>query len=88
MAGPRFVEMLGDPGPTLTGLVTAVYDIGCAIGAVAAFLFGEQIGRKKSIIIANVIGKSRWDSRDGCVADNIQSLSVQPSRQHASRMDR
>ena len=57
MAGPRFVEMLGNPGPTLTGLVTAVYDIGCAIGAVAAFLFGEQIGRKKSIIIANVIGK-------------------------------
>jgi MFS family permease len=38
------------------GLVTAIYDIGCALGAVAAFLFGEQIGRKKSIIIANIIG--------------------------------
>lgn len=47
--------MLGNPSPTLTGLVTAIYDIGCALGAVAAFLFGEQIGRKRSIIYANII---------------------------------
>jgi MFS family permease len=39
----------------MTGLVTAIYDIGCALGAVFAFMFGEQIGRKKSIILANVI---------------------------------
>lgn len=57
LAGQGFINMLGNPSPTLTGLVTAVYDIGCAIGALAAFLFGEQIGRKKSIIIANFIGK-------------------------------
>ena len=56
LAGQGFIDMLGNPSPTLTGLVTAVYDIGCALGAVAAFLFGEQIGRKKSIIIANCIG--------------------------------
>lgn len=47
--------MLGNPSPTMTGLVTAIYDIGCALGAVAAFLFGEQIGRKRSIIYANII---------------------------------
>ncbi|KAK3686461.1 hypothetical protein LTR37_019780 [Vermiconidia calcicola] len=47
--------MLGDPSPTLTGLVAAIYDIGCALGAIAAFLFGEKIGRKRSIIVANVI---------------------------------
>jgi MFS family permease len=58
LAGPGFIEMLGHPSPTLTGLVTAVYDIGCACGAVAAFIFGEKIGRKKSIIIANCIGLS------------------------------
>ena len=58
LAGPRFQDTLGNPSPTLTGLVTAVYDIGCACGAVAAFIFGERIGRKKSIIIANCIGES------------------------------
>lgn len=58
LAGKRFTEMLGNPSPTLTGLVTALYDIGCAVGAVTAFLFGEKIGRKKSIIFANIIGKA------------------------------
>jgi len=58
LAGKRFITMLGNPSPTLTGLVTGVYDIGCAIGAVTAFLFGERIGRKKSIIFANFIGAS------------------------------
>ena len=56
LASKGFQDMLGNPSPTLTGLVTAVYDIGCALGAVGAFVFGERIGRKKSIIIANVIG--------------------------------
>lgn len=55
LAGKRLQDTLGDPNATMTGLVTAVYDIGCAFGAVAAFIWGEQIGRKKSIVIANVI---------------------------------
>lgn len=61
LAGQRFTDMLGNPSPTLTGLVTGVYDIGCAIGAVTAFIFGEKIGRKRSIIFANFI------STDGIV---------------------
>jgi MFS family permease len=40
----------------MTGLVTAIYDIGCAIGAVCAFIFGERLGRKRSIILAQCIG--------------------------------
>jgi MFS family permease len=39
----------------MTGLVTAIYDIGCALGAIVAFVFGEKIGRKRSIILANLI---------------------------------
>lgn len=39
----------------MTGLVTAIYDIGCALGAVSTFIFGERLGRKRSIIVANVI---------------------------------
>ncbi|KAK5074629.1 hypothetical protein LTR70_010218 [Exophiala xenobiotica] len=55
LAGERFQDMLGNPGPTMSGLVTAIYDIGCALGAVAAFVWGEKIGRKNSIIAANLI---------------------------------
>ena len=39
----------------MSGLVTAIYDIGCAFGAVAAFIWGENIGHKRSIIVANCI---------------------------------
>ncbi|KAM0426039.1 hypothetical protein ACHAPT_008670 [Fusarium lateritium] len=55
LAGTRFQNMLGNPNSTMSGLVTAIYDIGCAFGAVSAFLFGERIGRKRSIIYANII---------------------------------
>ncbi|KAF9730530.1 hypothetical protein PMIN06_010168 [Paraphaeosphaeria minitans] len=55
LGGERFKNTLGNPNPTMTGLVTAIYDIGCALGAIFAFMFGEQIGRKKSIILANII---------------------------------
>lgn len=50
-----FQTLLGHPGPTMSGLVTAIYDIGCAIGAVLAFVWSERIGRKRSIIYANII---------------------------------
>ena len=39
----------------MSGLVTAIYDIGCAVGAVAAFIWGERLGRKNSILVANAI---------------------------------
>jgi MFS family permease len=55
LGGDRFKDMLGRPSATMVGLVTGIYDIGCAIGAVLAFVYGERIGRKKSIIFANVI---------------------------------
>lgn len=41
LAGERFQETLGHPDSTMVGLVTAIYDIGCAIGAVSAFFYGE-----------------------------------------------
>lgn len=55
LPGERFQNVLGHPNSTMTGLVTAIYDIGCALGALAAFVWGERIGRKWSIIVANVI---------------------------------
>lgn len=55
LAGERFQDMLGHPNPTMSGLVTAIYDIGCALGAVVAFFFGERLGRRRSVILANAI---------------------------------
>lgn len=55
LGGEFFQDMLGHPNATMSGLVTAIYDIGCAVGAVVAFVFGEKIGRKNSILLANVI---------------------------------
>ena len=36
--------------PKLLGTVTAIYDIGCLFGAIAAMWLGERWGRKKSIM--------------------------------------
>lgn len=50
-----FLETLGNPNPTMSGLITAIYDIGCALGAVAAYIWGDRLGRRNSIIYANII---------------------------------
>lgn len=49
----NFLELHGLVGPTKTGMVstvTAIYDIGCLIGAILAFTIGERLGRNKAII--------------------------------------
>jgi MFS family permease len=35
--------------------VTAIYDIGCFFGAIAAFTCGERLGRKKAILLGTTI---------------------------------
>lgn len=39
----------------MLGLLAAIYDIGCSVGAVLAFMFGEDLGRKRSIIYADFV---------------------------------
>lgn len=53
---PDFLTTLGitnDAG--LQGTITALYDIGCFFGALAAFFFGDMFGRKKSVLIGTTI---------------------------------
>ena len=40
---------------SLLGTVTAIYDIGCFFGAVLAFVIGDPLGRKKSILVGTTI---------------------------------
>ncbi|KAK6441134.1 hypothetical protein LTR95_002631 [Oleoguttula sp. CCFEE 5521] len=75
LPGTRFLDMLGNPNPTMTGLVTAIYDIGGAFGAVAAFIWGERIGRKKSIIIANFIVIIGAALQTACVNYSVMAVA-------------
>lgn len=53
-----FLDTLGLAGPSHTstvGTVTALYDVGCFFGAVAAFSIGEQLGRKKAILVGTTV---------------------------------
>lgn len=40
---------------TILSTVTAIYNIGCFLGAIVAFTLGERLGRKKAIIFGTII---------------------------------
>jgi MFS family permease len=40
---------------SLQGTVVAIYEIGCFFGAIIAFLIGEKIGRRKTIMLGCII---------------------------------
>ncbi|KAL6718938.1 hypothetical protein ACLMJK_003173 [Lecanora helva] len=53
-----FLDTLNLGGPSHTSLlstVTALYDVGCFFGAVAAFTIGERLGRKKAILLGTTV---------------------------------
>jgi MFS family permease len=53
-----FLELHDLVGPSRTEVlstVAAIYDIGCFLGAIIAFTYGERMGRKKAIIWGTTI---------------------------------
>jgi MFS family permease len=53
-----FLQIHNLEGPTKTktlSTVTAIYDVGCFLGAIFAFTLGERLGRKKSILWGTTI---------------------------------
>ncbi|KAJ5538646.1 hypothetical protein N7494_008125 [Penicillium frequentans] len=53
-----FLQIHNLEGPTKTttlSTVTAIYDVGCFLGAILAFTLGERFGRKKSILWGTTI---------------------------------
>ncbi|KAB8069715.1 putative MFS sugar transporter [Aspergillus leporis] len=53
-----FLELHDLVGPTKTttlSTVTAIYDVGCFLGAIVAFTIGERLGRKMSILVGTTI---------------------------------
>lgn len=51
----RTLNLEGPSHTSLVGTVTALYDVGCFFGAVAAFSIGEMLGRKKSILLGTTV---------------------------------
>ncbi|KAF8628975.1 hypothetical protein AX15_003614 [Amanita polypyramis BW_CC] len=43
---PDFLRTTGNPDPGLQGTIVSLYDIGCFLGAMSAFVIGVQLGRK------------------------------------------
>ncbi|KAK7541511.1 general substrate transporter [Phyllosticta citricarpa] len=51
-----FLDTLNlDGKTTMISTVTAIYDIGCFLGAILAFIIGDRLGRKKSVLLGTSI---------------------------------
>lgn len=48
-------NLAGDSKTSLLGTVTAIYDVGCFFGAIAAFSIGERLGRKKAVLLGTTV---------------------------------
>lgn len=48
-------DLVGPGKAKVLSTVTAIYDVGCFLGAIVAFTIGERLGRKKSIILGSTI---------------------------------
>lgn len=44
-----------DGSASLQGTVVAIYEIGCFFGSLLALVFGEKIGRKRTIMLGSLI---------------------------------
>ncbi|KAI9838434.1 MAG: hypothetical protein M1837_002489 [Sclerophora amabilis] len=52
---PSFRREFNDPDENTEGIFAAIYDIGCLIGALVAFVTAERFGRKGSIMWGSII---------------------------------
>jgi MFS family permease len=53
--GTPFNKTFNSPGSTMLGLIVSIIDIGAFFGSLAAAVFGESLGRKKSIAVSVVV---------------------------------
>jgi MFS family permease len=48
---PYFLTVFNNPDANLLGIVTSMFDIGGALGAVLCFCFGNRLGRRRTIML-------------------------------------
>lgn len=66
---PSFRLQFDDPSPNLEGIFAAIYDIGCFVGCIVAFLGAERFGRKGSLmwgtwimVVGTILQASAYES--------------------------
>lgn len=47
-----WLKQFNNPGDTLTGFITASYNLGCLLGCFSNFFVGERLGRRRTIWLA------------------------------------
>ena len=57
IASPAFADMFTETkdNPTMQGLVTAIYEIGCLMGAMFILWYADLLGRRKAMILGAVV---------------------------------
>ncbi|KAK3329951.1 sugar transporter [Apodospora peruviana] len=57
ITAPAFNDVFEETrdNPTMQGLVTAIYEIGCLFGAVFILAFGDLLGRRKAMILGALV---------------------------------
>ena len=68
---PSFRTDFNDPSPKLEGTIAAIYDLGCFVGAIIAFLTADRYGRKGSIM------RGCWIMVVGTILQTSAAESVQ-----------
>lgn len=55
VGAPAFNKTFNKPSPNMIGTIVAIFEIGCFLGAIATAIFGERLGRRKSVGIGALI---------------------------------
>lgn len=50
----NFLDEMGHPSDSLTGIMVSIYNLGCFSGCILNFIFGEYFGRRRAMWIAMV----------------------------------
>ncbi|KAF1947394.1 general substrate transporter [Clathrospora elynae] len=50
-----FGRFFNSPNPDMQGNITALYDIGCVVGSIACYFFGERFGRRTMLMAGGSI---------------------------------
>ncbi|KZT58071.1 general substrate transporter [Calocera cornea HHB12733] len=51
----NFLDLMGNPNPSLTGAISSLYDVGAIFGGLACAVFGERIGRRGVLMYGSIV---------------------------------
>lgn len=52
MENNNYLETMGHPNDSLTGIIVSIYNLGCFSGCIVNFLLGDWLGRRRAMWFA------------------------------------